>query len=695
MPTFLLEIGTEEIPASYLRPAAEELRDRLISFLDESGIDHGEARVFYTPRRLAVLCEGVALKQKDTVALVTGPPVSRAFDQNGEPTGAASGFAKAHGVDLSCLSTKDTPKGKVVAFEQKKKGRRTSALLTEHIPSLLASIYFPKSMSWEKSRFRFARPIRWMVALLGGQMLKLKLAGVKSGDSTVGHRFLSPDPVKIEDPADYESVLLNKHVVPDPDKRRELILSALGKATRSLKGVILDDPELVSEVNGLVEEPNAIVGRFDKKYLRLPQEVVITAMREHQRYFSVVDDAGVLLPYFVAVANGRTKADMTVKKGYEDILVSKLEDASFHWQEDTKLTLLKMSEGLKSVVWQENLGSVFDKCQRLVQLAKHLCLRIDQAEPSIAERAALLCKADLVSNMVRDGKEFAKLQGVMGREYALKSGEDRRVAAAIHEHYLPRFPGDSLPGTAEGAVVSIADRLDSIVGSFINGKIPTGSEDPYGLRRLANGMVAVAVEGGYHISLSSLVSASLELYASQVKGCEMDRDALACSLFDFLTARMEAFLGEKGVAFDVTRAVISTGLDDITDASLRAAALTRFRERDEFKQLVTGQKRVANILKGFEPEGSLDESMLTETEEMDLLSSTKEIEGEIQQSIENHEYEKTLELLLSLRGPIDQFFDQVLVMAEDSKVRSNRLALVEYVAGRFSQLADFSKIVIE
>jgi glycyl-tRNA synthetase beta chain len=297
--------------------------------------------------------------------------------------------------------------------------------------------------------------------------------------------------------------------------------------------------------------------------------------------------------------------------------------------------------------------------------------------------------------MVRDGKEFAKLQGVMGREYALKSGEDRRVALAIHEHYLPRFPGDSLPGTPEGAVVSIVDRLDSIVGSFINGKIPTGSEDPYGLRRRANGMVAVAVEGGYHISLSSLVSASLELYAGQFKGCEMDRDALACSLFDFLTTRMEAFLGEKGVTFDVTRAVISKGLDDITDASLRAAALTRFREREEFKRLVTGQKRVANILKGFEPEGSMDESMLTEIEEKELLSSTREIESEIQQSIENHEYDKALELLLSLRGPIDRFFDQVLVMAEDPKVRNNRLALVEYVAGRFSRLADFSKIVIE
>ena len=347
----LLEIGTEEIPASYLRPAAEEMGNRLLSFLEESGIGHGEARVFYTPRRLAVLCRDVASKQKDSVALVSGPPVSKAFDQNGEPTGAAAGFAKAHGVDVGSLSTKETPKGKVVAFEQKKKGRRTSSLLAEYAPELLSSIYFPKSMSWETSGFRFARPIRWIVALLGSQTLRFQVAGVKSGNKTVGHRFLSPNRVKIDDPSDYEKALEKKHVVPDPLKRKELILSALKKEIRSVKGTVIDDPELVSEVNGLVEEPNAIVGRFDHKYLTLPQEVVITAMREHQRYFSVADESGKLLPDFVAIANGKTKNDRVVRKGNEDILVSKLEDASFHWQEDTRLSLEEMSERVVDHPW--------------------------------------------------------------------------------------------------------------------------------------------------------------------------------------------------------------------------------------------------------------------------------------------------------------------------------------------------------
>jgi glycyl-tRNA synthetase beta chain len=695
MPAFLLEIGTEEIPASFLSAAALELRSRLITFLDESGVEHGEAKVFYTPRRLAVLCEGVGSKQKDTVALVTGPPLSSAYDENGRPTKAALGFAKAHGVKVGDLSTEPSSKRKVLALRQKRRGRRTSSLLSEYIPRLLASINFPKSMRWEPSMFTFARPIRWIVALLGSQTLRFRIAGVKSGAETFGHRFLSPGPKRIDDPTLYEKVLQKMHVVPDPQKRSELIVSMLDSSTKPIHGTAMDDPELIEEVNGLVEEPNPIVGRFDSKYLRLPQEVVITAMREHQRYFSVLDDTGKLLPYFVAIANGKTRDDRIVQKGYEDILVSKLEDAAFHWEEDRKRTLQAMVSGLKSVVWQENLGSLYDKCQRLVELTKHICLRIDEADHEKAERAAYLCKADLVSEMVRDGKEFAKLQGVMGREYALASKEDKRVAVAIQEHYMPRYPGDPLPQTPEGAVVSIADRLDSIVGLFINGQIPTGSEDPYGLRRLANGMIAVVVEGEYHLSLLSLVSAAMDLFANQFTEYRFDRDSIACSLIEFLSGRMEAFLGEKGVTFDVTRAVMSSGLDDLTDATQRALAFTRFRERDEFKSLVIGQKRVVNILKGLDLDSPLDESLFTDAEEKRLLTSTRNIEDELRHSLTSHDYGRALELLLSLKDPIDQFFDRVLVMAEDPVVRNNRLALVSYVADRFTSLADFSEIVTE
>ena len=695
MPAFLLEIGTEEIPALYLRPAAEQMKKELLEFLDDSRIDHGDASVFYTPRRLAVLCENVAPKQKDTVVLVSGPRASSAYDRDGKPTNAAVGFARAHGVDVSDLKTKKTAKGEVIVTEEKKKGKTTSSILSEYVPELLTNLYFPRTMAWEATGFRFARPIRWIVALLGKKVVKFNVADVKSGDKTYGHRFLSPKFKRIEDPENYEKTLKAMHVIADPKKRKKLIHSMVKKAATAKKGTPINDPGLLEEVSGLVEEPGAVVGSYDKKYLALPKDVVVTAMREHQKYFSIVDKSGRLQPHFIAIGNGKTTKTNHITKAHQAALASKLEDASFHWQEDTKHKLEEMAKGLKRVVWQENLGSLYDKCQRLVELAKHISLRVDDADPKIAERAALLCKADLVSNMVRDGKEFAKLQGVMGREYALVSGEDKRVAAAIHEHYLPRYPGDSLPGTHEGAIVSIADRLDSIIGSFINDKIPTGSEDPYGLRRLANGMISIIVEKKHRLSLTSLIATDISLYEEQKKDCITDRNALGCSLFSFFTSRMEAFLEEKGIRYDITEAVMSVGLDDLHDVAERALALSQFKQSEEFKTLVIGQKRVANILKGVEIDTRLDESALAEPEEKRLYTLTKGIENKLRESIRKHAYQESLRILLSLKDPIDQFFDAVLVMAEDDKLRANRLALVKYVSEKFNTLADFSKIVIE
>ncbi|MFQ5906783.1 MAG: glycine--tRNA ligase subunit beta, partial [bacterium] len=686
---------TEEIPASYLRPAAEQMSRELLKFLDDSLIEHGSARIFYTPRRLAVLCENVASKQKDTVLEASGPATSSAYDKEGKPTKAAVGFARAHGVDVNALETKKTPKGEVIVARKKKKGESTSSLVSEYIPKLLATLTFPRTMTWEPSRFRFARPIRWMVALLGRKVVKFDIAGVKSGNSTQGHRSLSPGFRRIENPESYERILKAKHVVADPQKRRKLIISMVRKAATRKGGTPIDDPLLLEEVSCLVEDPRPIVGNFDRKYLSLPKDVVVTAMREHQKYFSIVGKSGRLLPYFVAIANGKPRTPSRVRKAHQGALMSKLEDASFHWKEDTKRTLEDMAHELKRVVWQENLGSLCDKSRRLVELAKHISLRIDDADSKVAQRAAFLCKADLVSNMVRDGKEFAKLQGVMGREYALVSGEDKRVAAAIYEHYLPRYPGDLLPQTAEGAIVSLADRLDSIVGLFIKNKIPTGSEDPYGLRRLANGMIAIIVQGRRHLSLTSLIALDTSLYESQNEGCVADRDALGCSLLDFFTSRMESFLEEKGIRYDIADAVMAPGLDDLYDAAERARALSQFRQSEEFRSLVVGQKRVVNILKGVESEARLDESILAEPEEKRLFSLTKEAEQKLQQSIAEHAYQKSLSILLSLKDPIDQFFDAVLVMAEDKVLRANRLALVKYVADNFNTLADFSKILID
>jgi glycyl-tRNA synthetase beta chain len=695
MPSFLLEVGSEEIPASYLQPAAEQMRRDLVQFLDSSGIEHGDAKVFYTPRRMAVLCKNVASKQKDSIVEVSGPPKAAAFDKEGKPTKAAEGFARAHGVDVADLTLKVTPKGEVIVATKEVKGETTAALLSSYLPKLLAGLYFPKSMIWEESKFRFARPIRWLVALLGDSVVRFSVAGVTSGDETFGHRFLSPKWERLENPEEYEKTLKALHVIADPSIRRELIIDSVKKAAATTKGIPIDDPELLDEVTGLVEEPNAIEGRFDQRYLTLPKDVVVTAMREHQRYFSIVDQSGKLLPGFVAIANGKTKNDELVRRGYEEILISKLEDASFHWHEDTKHKLEDMVEGLKRVVWQENLGSLYDKSQRLVELAKLLSLRIDGADAKSAQRAAYLCKADLVSNMVRDGKELAKLQGVMGREYALVSGEGEKVATAIYEHYLPKFPGDSLPRTPEGAIVSIADRLDSIVGSFINGSIPSGSEDPYGLRRLANGMIGTIVGGKHHLSLTSLIAADITLYEGQQPALSIDRNTLGCSLFSFFTTRMEAFLEDAGIRHDITDAVMASGVDDLSDAAKRAKALSEFRLKEEFESLVVGQKRVANILKGVPIEGRVNESMLAESSEKKLFSATKGIENDYRQSLEEREYKKSLEALLSLKGPIDRFFDDVMVMADDAALRANRLALVRYVADTFNRLADFSKIVIE
>jgi glycyl-tRNA synthetase beta chain len=686
MKELLLEIGTEEIPAGFVQQALVDLEGLARKELEAQRIDFEGMRTLGTPRRLVLLVQSLSEKQKDVEIKKVGPSKQAAFDSKGNPTKAAIGFARGQSVPVESLTVVGTEKGEYVCAVKKEVGRPSHEILTSLLPKLILSIPFQKSMKWADVSIRFARPIHWVLALLGGEVIPFAVGNVSSGNLTYGHRFMHSGPIPVSGFSSYLEKTRQAFVLVDPVERKKRIEEGLIKEAAVVSGQILPDEELLVEVSFLVEYPVPLCGSFDPQFLSLPREVIIHSMKEHQRYFPVVNDQGTLLPHFVCVSNLTPRERTVVVKGNERVLKARLSDAAFFYKEDLKISLEKRVDQLKKVVFQAKLGTSYEKVMRFRALARFLAQRIDPSLQEAVERVSLLCKADLVTGMVG---EFPKLQGIVGREYGRLQGERPDVADAIYEHYLPSFAGGQLPGSPVGDVVSMADKLDTIVGCFGVGLTPTGTADPFGLRRQALGILRIILEKRYPLSLGQMIDESGRLLKEK-----MDRPFLDVKreVLDFLRVRYQNLLLDKGYAFDTTEAVLSLSFDELVDIQGRIDALRRARESRDFESIVIAFKRAMNILKGAPPRTEIGPSLFSEDVEKNLHDAFLGARGRIEESLDKRDYAAALQQMIQMKKPIDDFFDGVMVMVEDEAIRNNRLALLDGIGQLFLRIADFSKL---
>ncbi|HEV2710350.1 MAG TPA: glycine--tRNA ligase subunit beta [Edaphobacter sp.] len=697
MAEFLFEIGLEEIPARMIAGAQAELERRVVAMLERERLVSGgvASKSFATPRRLAVWVADVAERQEDASEELMGPSVKVAF-KDGAPTAAAEAFAKKAGVAVTALKTVTTPKGEYLAATATKAGRAAAEVIAVELPKELAGIYWAKNMYWRAGRpERFVRPVRWMVALLGMTPVKVSFGGYEAGAVTYGHRVLFGDEtIALKSPGEYEEVLEKSFVVADVEVRRQRIRKALDAVTRTVAGARWrEDEELVETVTQLTEWPSVVMGGFEAEYLTLPEEVLVTVMRDHQKYFAVEDKAGKLAPYFLAVLN--TEADeaglAVIRHGNERVLRARFNDARFFWEFDQRVPLSDRVELLKNVTFQKDLGSYAAKTARVRKLASALAgLALErkcELNPVALDEAALLAKADLTSELV---KEFTELQGIVGGLYARAQGFGEATSDAIYDQYKPVSMEDSVPRTTEGAVLAIADKADTIAGMFGLGMEPTGSKDPFALRRAANGVVKILAE--------TEVALPLTLGEVAASACGQN-EALAVKVHGFFAERLEFYLREaRGHAYDVVKAVLAVGAEDVRDGVARAEAVTAVRGSDDFAAVSAAFKRMKNILaqaaeKGIVPGTRVEEVLLTEATEKALAERSSELAARVRALRAERNYKAALESIATLRPQVDAFFDTVMVMAPEIEVRANRLALLGRVLGDLSGIADFSEIV--
>jgi glycyl-tRNA synthetase beta chain len=679
-----LEIGCEEIPAGFVPKAMADLELLIKKEFDSARIEYGEVVTLGTPRRLVLAVKGVAERQPDAELTAMGPAKAHAFDADGNPTKAAQGFARGQGIDVSQLKIVNTEKGEYLACVKSEIGRETAELLPEILPRLIGNIPFKKSMRWADFDVRFARPIHWIVALFDGKVVPFSFGNIESGSASRGHRFMANTSFPVRDLAHYLEECERHFVIPDPNKRKEIIRAEIDRVAKQAKGNVLPDEALLEQVSYLVEYPSAVHGTFSPDFLVVPREVLITSMREHQRYFSLVDDQGKLLPGFITINNPITEDPQVVVKGNERVLRARLSDARFFFDEDHKVRLESRVESLKSVVYQAKLGTSFEKMERFRELGKRLAQRLNPGVEKQVERAATLCKADLVSGMVG---EFPEVQGIMGREYALHDGEEKAVANAIAEHYLPTQAGGELPASDIGAFVSLADKMDTICGCFSVGLIPTGSADPYALRRSALGIINIILDKGYREPLSGFVKASLDLLAAKATRplAEVQKDVL-----DFFRGRFVNLMADRFPS-DAVEAVVSVSFDDLVEAAAKIEALAGFRNREDFGPLAVAFKRVCNIVKDG-VDAPVSAELFQEEAEGGLHQALNQVAGKVAAALEKADYLAALTEIATLKPAVDLFFEKVMVMAEDERVRQNRLALLTAIARLFGRLADFSRL---
>jgi glycyl-tRNA synthetase beta chain len=694
MNNLLLEIGSEEIPAGYIKPALNALSTTLHRRLTDARIAHGSIKIYGTPRRLAVCVEKVAPKQKAMQSEVVGPPASIGFDEYGKPTMAAKKFAEKVGVSVNRLKVKETPKGTYLSAEKTERGLATSKFLKEILPEIILSIPFPKKMRWADLDIEFARPIHSIIALLGKTVIKFQLGNLKSGRYTYGHSFMAPRKIKLEVADDYVDVLRSASVLVDLEERKTMLERDIASVAEKLGGSILPDAELVDIVNNLVEYPIPVAGKFDVEFLEVPGEVLINAMREHQKYFAVVDRNNKLMPCFIAVNNTATKDMEMVAKGHERVLRARLADAQFFYNGDLDISNDERVEKLKGVLFQAELGTMYEKVERVGHIAELIASMVDYGPQLGAtntdlkaqvSRAARLCKSDLVSQIVG---EFPKLQGIMGRVYANVSGEFTTVASAIEEHYRPVYSGAPLPETTAGAILSISDKIDSICGCYSVDLIPTGASDPYALRRQGIGIIQIMLDQGFTFALLDLIEESLKLF--RPRNLKEVKD----QVHTFLKNRMTGLLTEDGFSKDTIAAVLNVSCDNIPETWSKVGALEKLKAKPDFMPLAEAFKRVVNIIKKSDDfqAGEVNSELFEHKSESALLDAYESVKRRVEEDLEKGFFDQALVRIATLRDAVDDFFEGVMVMAEDMDVRRNRLSLLGHITTLFGKIADFSKI---
>ncbi|MEO1244941.1 MAG: glycine--tRNA ligase subunit beta [Pseudomonadota bacterium] len=687
---FLVELGTEELPPKALRSLRDAFAEALAKGLGDARLEHDNIERYASPRRLAVVIERLALAQASRDIEQKGPPVAIAFNDAGEALPPAIAFAKKCGVEVQDLGRTQTEKGEWLSYSATETGQPAADLLGGIVETALADLPIPRRMRWGDSPAEFVRPVHWLVMLHGKELVEAKIMGITSGRDSQGHRFHAPGALRIQEPAGYLDTLADEgYVIADFDRRREMIEQSVTRTAAEIDGVVVNGEALYDEVAALVEWPVPVLGRFDESYLELPDEVVISTLTGHQRYFPIADDSGALRNAFVTVANIDSKDPDQVRNGNERVVRPRLADAAFFWETDRSSSLESRHPSLDAVVYQQGLGSLADKSHRVqalvVQLAEMLSLDCEHAA-----RAATLAKCDLLTGIVG---EFPELQGIMGAYYARADGEDPRVADAIAEQYLPRFAGDKLPNSDDASLLALADRLDTLAGVFTLGKKPSGNRDPFGLRRAALGVVRLSIEGGLDLDLKQAIDIAL---AAQPPG-KADRAALAAELYQFVVERLRNYLLERDAELksETLDSVLQRQPASLVDFARRLSAVRTFLELDEAVSLAAANKRIANILKknaGEDAQLSVDPSLLAEPAEQALYDALSVVDRTIQPLVEQNEYTDALRSLASLKGPVDRFFDDVMVMAEDADTRANRLALLSELRQLFLRIADLSRL---
>lgn len=681
----LLEIGVEELPSRFGQTTLDQIENNLSNLLKEERISFDNIDKYATPRRLTFVIKNLADKASDLEEEVKGPAKKIAVDDEGNFTKPALGFMKSKGLDPENVYFKQLGKTEYLFGTIKQTGKETAEVLKNIIPEAIKNVTFPKAMRWGGKNMRFARPIRWMVALLNDNVLDVDLEGIKASNVTKGHRFLGEREFEVNSVEDYFEKLDKNYVIIDQHKRKEMIKEQAIEVAKSLGGEVELDDDLLEEITFLVEYPTAFYGEFDEEYVKLPKEVVTTPMKEHQRYFPVSKD-GKLLPNFIAVRNGDSNRIDLVKAGNEKVLRARLADALFFYKEDTKKPLESFVDKLQTVVFQAKLGTVYDKTLRIEKLSQVILKELNMTESiENTARAAKLCKADLVTNMVF---EFTELQGVMGRDYAEVGGENEEVCQGIFEHYLPRFAGDILPETNTGIALSIADKLDSIAGFFAIGIKPSGSQDPYALRRQALGILSILLDRKLSVNLNNLIDAALDNYSN----LEFNKEEVASQIVEFFVERVKNLFKDLGIRYDVIDAVLNNNLNDISDIHTRALELNRWLQKDELVEMLTAFNRVSTLAEKATTD-VVKEELLKEDAEVKLYNSFKEIKANVESLLADKKYNEALDAFATLRPLVDNLFDNVMVMDKDEAIKENRLGLLKQIYSTMLTICDLSKIV--
>jgi glycyl-tRNA synthetase beta chain len=683
----LIELGMEELPPKALPALRDALSAECVRRLGESGIRPGAVTAYATPRRLALLLEDIPARQPEQVQERRGPAVSAAFDASGAPTRAAEGFARSCGVTVEQLERENTDKGEYLLHRETRAGATLEQLLPEILSASLAALPTPKRMRWGSGEAEFVRPVHWLVALHGERVVDIEVLGLRSGRVTRGHRFHGPQALEVADARDYAQLLEQQGtVIPSFEARRDSIRGQIEAEAEAAGGRALIDAGLLDEVTALVEWPVALTGGFDARFLDVPQEALISTMQDNQKYFPLVDGSGRMLPRFIVISNIRSRYPEAVRSGNERVLRPRFADAEFFWEQDRRDTLASREPWLATVVFERRLGTLADKSVRLAQLMEALSAPLE-LDPALARRAALLAKCDLGTRMVF---EFPELQGTMGRYYAMNDGEPAALAAALEQHYWPRQAGAALPEGRLAQALALADRLDTLVGIFAIGKDPSGTKDPFALRRAALGLLRILVERELPLALTPL----LETAAASLTDRIPDASAAVPRVRAYILERLRGYLLEQGMAPEVFEAVAAAGPDVPLDFVQRARAVQQFRERPEAEALAAANKRIQNLLrKAEEPvHDSVDETLLQAPAEQLLLETLQALEPRVVAAVKNGDYVGAMEDLASLRAPVDAFFNDVMVMVDDPALRGNRLALLRRMAERFDSVADISRL---